>query len=244
MPHGHGHKAPAHAERVRVEAIPSAVLAPAPSTIRGINRALKRTFDVVVAAFALVLVAPVMVLVAIAIKLSSKGPVLFCQQRVGEAGEAFCFYKFRSMHTGNDDRVHREYVKKLINEGAAAHEENGEKVYKLKRDPRLIPIGSFIRRYSIDELPQLFNVLKGDMSLIGPRPPIPYEVEEYREWHKRRFEGPPGITGLWQVSGRNRLSFDEMVRLDIEYLDNWSFTRDLRILWRTVGVVLFDRNTA
>lgn len=209
--------------------------------IRGSNRLGKRAFDVVVASLALILVSPLLLLVALAIKLSSKGPVFFSQERIGEYGDSFRFFKFRSMHVNNDDSIHREYVKKLINDGEAAAEEGEEKVYKIKRDPRLIPIGAFIRRYSIDELPQLFNVLKGDMSLIGPRPPIPYEVQEYREWHKRRFEGPPGITGLWQVSGRNRLSFDEMVKLDIEYLENWSFSRDLTILWRTMGVVLFDR---
>ena len=112
-------------------------------------------------------------------------------------------------------------------------------VFKIKKDPRLIPIGGFIRKYSVDELPQLFNVLRGDMSLIGPRPPIPYEVEVYREWHRRRLDGPQGITGLWQVSGRNRLSFDEMVKLDIEYIENWSFALDIKILWRTVGAVLW-----
>jgi exopolysaccharide biosynthesis polyprenyl glycosylphosphotransferase len=214
------------------------------SNIRGGNRLVKRLFDVVAASFALLLLSPLMAVVAALIKLTSRGPVLFAQSRVGENGEPFRFLKFRSMHVGNDDSIHREYTRKLITEGThavqAAHDGKGA-VYKLKDDPRLIPIGKFIRKYSIDELPQLFNVLKGDMSLIGPRPPIPYEVEVYRQWHKRRFEGPPGITGLWQVSGRNRLSFEEMVKLDIEYLENWSFRRDLLILWRTMGVVLFDR---
>lgn len=211
------------------------------SNIRGGNRVVKRAFDIVVATLMLVLLSPLMALVALLIKLSSKGPVLFTQMRVGENGEAFRFLKFRSMHVNNDDRIHREYTQKLITEGAAAGADKNGVVYKIQKDPRLIPIGAFIRKYSIDELPQLINVLKGDMSLIGPRPPIPYEVEVYRGWHKRRFEGPPGITGLWQVSGRNRLSFDEMVKLDIEYLENWSFTRDLKILWRTAGVVLFDK---
>lgn len=211
------------------------------SNIRGGNRVVKRVFDMVVASLMLVLLSPLMALIAALIKLSSKGPVLFTQTRVGENGEPFRFLKFRSMHVGNDDRIHREYTQKLITEGAAAGADQKGVVYKIQKDPRLIPIGAFIRKYSIDELPQLFNVLKGDMSLIGPRPPIPYEVEVYRGWHKRRFEGPPGITGLWQVSGRNRLTFDEMVKLDIEYLENWSFTKDLKILWRTAGVVLFDK---
>lgn len=209
--------------------------------IRGVNRLSKRLFDMVVAALALFFIAPLMIVVAAIIKLSSKGPVFFTQMRVGENGQPFRFIKFRSMHVNNDDRIHREYTQKFITEGAADHEDAKGAVYKIKDDPRLIPIGPFIRKYSIDELPQLFNVVRGEMSLIGPRPPIPYEVDVYREWHKRRFEGPPGITGLWQVSGRNRLSFEEMVKLDIEYLDNWSLSRDLRILWRTMGVVLFGK---
>jgi exopolysaccharide biosynthesis polyprenyl glycosylphosphotransferase len=210
--------------------------------IRGANRFFKRMFDVAVAACALFLVAPLMIVVAALIKLTSKGPVFFTQIRIGENGQPFRFLKFRSMHVDNDDRIHREYTQKFINGAAEAGavDKKGA-IFKIKDDPRLIPIGWFIRKYSIDELPQLLNVLKGDMSLIGPRPPIPYEVEVYREWHKRRFEGPPGITGLWQVSGRNRLSFEEMVKLDIEYLENWSLGRDLKILWRTMGVVLFDK---
>jgi exopolysaccharide biosynthesis polyprenyl glycosylphosphotransferase len=210
-------------------------------SIQGSNRIVKRAFDLVAATTLLILVSPLMALVALAIKLSSKGPVLFAQTRVGESGRPFRFFKFRSMHVNNDDSAHRAYVQKLITQGEAAGADAEGAIYKIENDPRLIPIGAFIRRYSVDELPQLFNVLKGDMSLIGPRPPIPYEVEAYREWHRRRFDGPPGITGLWQVSGRNRLSFDEMVKLDIEYLENWSFTTDLKILWRTMGVVLFDR---
>ena len=146
------------------------------------------------------------------------------------------------MHVNNDDSIHREYARQWIEQGEAAHDDDGDKVYKIKKDPRLIPIGGFIRKYSVDELPQLLNVLRGDMSLIGPRPPIPYEVEVYREWHRRRLDGPQGITGLWQVSGRNRLSFDEMVKLDIEYIENWSFALDLKILWRTVGAVLWQHS--
>lgn len=230
-------------DRVELEAVAGVpILSLRRCNIRGANRLAKRAFDVVVAALALLLISPLMLVVAALIKLTSKGPVFFSQIRVGENAQPFRFYKFRSMRVDNDDSIHRAYTQKLIQEGAAAvTEESGERIYKIKNDPRLIPIGAFIRKYSVDELPQLLNVLKGDMSLIGPRPPVPYEVDVYREWHRRRFEGPPGITGLWQVSGRNRVTFDEMVKLDIEYLENWSFARDLKILWRTMGVVLFDR---
>ena len=210
--------------------------------IRGVNRLMKRFFDFTVAALMLLLLSPLMLAVAFLVKISSKGPVFYTQDRVGEGGRTFKFIKFRSMHVNNDDSIHREYARQWIEQGEAAHDDDGDKVYKIKKDPRLIPIGGFIRKYSVDELPQLLNVLRGDMSLIGPRPPIPYEVEVYREWHRRRLDGPQGITGLWQVSGRNRLSFDEMVKLDIEYIENWSFALDLKILWRTVGAVLWQHS--
>jgi len=230
-------------DRVSVDVVGGVpLLALRRSNIRGLNRLLKRAFDVVVSALMLVVLSPLMLAVSGLIKLASKGPVFFKQQRVGENGRVFEFIKFRSMHVNNDDGIHREYAKKWIAEGQAADKDRGDAVYKIKNDPRIIPyVGPFIRKYSVDELPQLLNVLRGDMSLIGPRPPIPYEVDVYREWHRRRLDGPQGITGLWQVSGRNRLSFDEMVKLDIEYIENWSFGLDLRILWRTIGVVLFDR---
>ncbi len=210
------------------------------SNITGFNWFIKRGFDVLASALLLLLAAPLMLGTAIAIRLSSKGPIFYVQQRVGYRGQVFPFFKFRSMHVGNSDAIHREYTKKWITENAA-HEDRGEvQVHKITNDPRIFPVGAFIRKYSIDELPQLLNVLRGEMSLIGPRPAVPYEVEVYREWHRRRFEAPPGITGLWQVSGRNRLSFEEMVQLDIEYLENWSFFRDIQILWRTIRVVLFE----
>jgi exopolysaccharide biosynthesis polyprenyl glycosylphosphotransferase len=211
------------------------------SNIRGTNRLIKRIVDVIVASLMLIILSPLMIAVAILIRLSSKGPVFFEQDRVGENGEVFRFLKFRTMYVNNDPTIHKEYAQKWITQNQAHTVDGQGALYKIRKDPRIIPTGGFLRKYSVDELPQLFNVLKGDMSLIGPRPPIPYEVEVYRNWHRRRFEGPPGITGLWQVSGRNRLSFDEMVKLDIEYLENWSFSRDLKILWRTMGVVLFDR---
>lgn len=206
------------------------------SNLTGVNYLMKRIFDLVVSGMLLVGAGPVMLISAAAIKLSSKGPVLFKQERVGLHGRTFNVLKFRSMHQGDDTHV-RDYVQKWIGQEAPATSVDGEALYKVSDDARVFPFGAFMRRFSIDELPQLINVLRGDMSLIGPRPPVPYEVEVYREWHRRRFEALPGITGLWQVSGRNRLSFDEMVKLDIEYIENWSVELDLKIAFRTVGEV-------
>src|SRR5215204_3015623 len=202
-------------------------------------RLLKRAFDVLVASLALLLLSPLWVLMAALIKLDSKGPVLYRQERVGMDGRIFLFLKFRTMRTGADDRVHREYQRRYI-EG---HPETNlgdslRPVYKLHDDPRVTRTGRWLRRTSLDELPQLLNVLRGDMSLVGPRPPIPYEVEAYALWHRKRLDMKPGMTGLWQVSGRNRLSFDEMVRLDLFYIENWSLWLDLKIMLRTLPVLL------
>jgi lipopolysaccharide/colanic/teichoic acid biosynthesis glycosyltransferase len=198
--------------------------------------AVKRLMDIVGSAIALILCAPVFAAVALAIKMSSKGPVVFKQRRVGQHGELFTFLKFRSMYVDSNSTIHKEYVKNLI-AGHAAYQptkDNGHGVYKLTRDPRITTIGAFLRRTSLDELPQLLNVLRGEMSLVGPRPPVPYEVESYEIWHRRRLlEAKPGITGLWQVSGRNRLRFDDMVRLDLAYARSWSPWLDIKILIRT-----------
>jgi exopolysaccharide biosynthesis polyprenyl glycosylphosphotransferase len=202
-------------------------------------RMLKRVFDVAAALAALVLLSPLWVLMALLIKLDSNGPVLYRQERVGMDGRIFLFLKFRTMRTGADDREHREYQRRYI-EG---HPETNlgdslRPVYKLHDDPRVTRTGRWLRRMSLDELPQLLNVLRGDMSLVGPRPPIPYEVEAYALWHRKRLDMKPGMTGLWQVSGRNRLSFDEMVRLDLFYIENWSLWLDLKIMLRTLPVLL------
>lgn len=211
------------------------------SNITGRNARLKRLFDVLAGAALLVPAAPIMIAAAAIIKVSSRGPAFHVGPRVGYRGKVFQFIKFRSMDVGNDDQIHRDYVKRWITEGkASANEIQGKKTHKIVNDPRVFPFGRFIRKYSIDELPQLFNVLRGDMSLVGPRPAMPYEVEVYSAVHCRRFEAPPGITGLWQVSGRNRLTFDEMIKLDVEYLENWSLLSDLLILGRTLRVVLFE----
>jgi lipopolysaccharide/colanic/teichoic acid biosynthesis glycosyltransferase len=199
---------------------------------------LKRSLDIMGSIAGLILFSPVFAFLPILIKLTSKGPVFFHQDRVGRNGRKFKFIKFRSMYLDNDDVIHREYVKQLI-KGKIASNGASQTVYKIQGDPRLTPIGRFIRKYSLDELPQFINVLKGDMSLVGPRPPICYEVEHYCGWQRNRLVGKkPGITGLWQVTGRSSTSFDEMVRLDLRYLKGWSITLDLKILLRTPGAVL------
>jgi exopolysaccharide biosynthesis polyprenyl glycosylphosphotransferase len=203
--------------------------------------ALKRTLDIIGSLAAIALLAPVMLLTALAISLTSPGPVIFRQIRLGKSGTPFVFLKFRSMVCNADDRIHRQYVASLIDgDLQGINQGDAEKpLYKMKSDPRVTLVGQFIRKTSIDELPQLFNVLKGDMSLVGPRPALPYEVERYQPWHLRRIlEIRPGITGLWQVEGRSKTSFDDMVRLDLRYIRSCSLVLDLKILIRTVKVVL------
>ena len=202
-------------------------------------RVLKRTFDLIVAALAIVLLLPVWLLIALLIKLASKGPVFYTQERVGMDGRLFLLYKFRTMKAGADPELHREYQKAFIAGRAEANIGNDNKpTYKLLADPRITRIGKLLRRTSLDEVPQLLNVLLGDMSIVGPRPPIPYEVEAYELWHRKRLDMKPGLTGLWQVSGRNRLPFEEMVRLDLFYIENWSLLLDLKIILRTGLVML------
>ncbi len=205
------------------------------------TQTLKRAIDILGSALLIVLFLPLLVLIAIAVKVTSKGPVFFKQQRVGQHGRHFTFLKFRSMRDRNDHSAHREYVKKMIAGNAERISLNGsgEGVFKLVDDPRITPLGRFLRRTSLDELPQFFNVLMGDMSLVGPRPPIPYEVAAYQTWHRRRvLQVKPGITGLWQVTGRSRVSFDDMVRLDLQYANFWSLRLDFKILIRTPAAVI------
>jgi lipopolysaccharide/colanic/teichoic acid biosynthesis glycosyltransferase len=201
----------------------------------------KRVMDIAGSALALVAFAPLFLTIAIAIRVSSRGPVFFRQKRIGQFGACFVFLKFRSMYVNNDPSVHEKYVRELIAGQAErqASTGHGEGVYKLVDDPRVTSVGNFLRRTSLDELPQLLNVFKGEMSLVGPRPPVPYEVGAYDLWHRRRLlEVKPGMTGLWQVSGRNRIKFDEMVRLDLTYARNWSPWMDIKILLRTPRAVL------
>ena len=208
---------------------------------RKVSRTLKRMMDILGSSLALAFFSPIFLIIAIAVKVTSDGPIFFRQRRVGQYGNPFVFLKFRSMYTNNDAEVHKQYVKRLIAGKADKHPSNGngEGVYKLTKDSRITRVGAFLRKTSLDELPQFLNVLKGDMSLVGPRPPIPYEVEAYAIWHRRRLlEAKPGITGLWQVSGRSRVKFDDMVRLDLEYARNWSPWMDIKILLRTPGAVV------
>lgn len=203
--------------------------------------ATKRLTDVLGSLLLLGILSPVFLIIAAAIKLTSRGPVLFRQKRIGEHGTPFTFLKFRSMYLNNNANEHREYVRQLI-AGQAERKSAGGKtqgVFKLTNDPRITPVGRVLRRSSLDELPQLLNVLRGEMSLVGPRPPVPYEVEFYATWHRRRLlEAKPGITGLWQVHGRSRVEFDDMVRLDLRYARECSPLLDLKILLQTPKAVM------
>lgn len=204
---------------------------------------LKRVLDVVAASIGLLITMPFAVVIAVLIKISSPGPVLFRQSRVGRDGKPFMFYKFRSMSVGNDDSQHRKYIKLFIegNEEELRKLQGGKKLYKMTSDDRITLVGRFLRRTSLDELPQLLNVLKGEMSMVGPRPHLAYEVELYKEWHRRRLQGMPGITGWWQIHGRSRVPFDQAVEMDIWYLERQSLILDIRIMLRTVTKAIVGR---
>lgn len=208
----------------------------------GGDQRLKRAFDFAGALCGGIVILPVVLVLALLVRISSPGPVLFRQVRIGKRGRPFTFYKFRSMRVDNDDSAHRAYVSSLLQHGAAAATDGtGRRVYKLVDDARVTGIGSFLRRTSLDELPQLLNVLRGEMSLVGPRPCVPFEYELYRDWQKRRLAFTPGMTGLWQVTGRSFVGFEDMVLLDLFYIANWSFGTDIKLLWRTVPVVIWGR---
>lgn len=201
----------------------------------------KRLMDIIGSIVGLILCLPVLVIIALAIRVTSKGPVLFRQVRLGQYGKKFTFLKFRSMYVNSDQKIHEEYVKRFI-VGASGTEQTAghqQKLYKLTADPRITPVGRFLRNTSLDELPQFLNVLRGEMSLVGPRPPVIYEFARYDLWHKQRLSAvKPGITGLWQVDGRSRVKFDDMVRLDIRYARSWSLWLDVKILLQTPRAVV------
>lgn len=196
--------------------------------------AAKRVLDIIGGAVGILLAGPIMIAAAIAIKLDSKGPVLFKQVRAGRNGRKFTMYKFRSM-----------VVDAEAKKAALMHlNEMGGPVFKIKRDPRITSVGRFIRKTSIDELPQFFNIFMGDMSMVGPRPPLPSEVEDYEAWQRRRLSVKPGLTGLWQVSGRNQVDFDEWMKLDLDYIDTWTIWLDIKILFKTIPAVLFHKGAS
>ncbi len=205
-----------------------------------IGRSVKRLVDIVLATIGLVLTLPLLMLIALAVRRDSPGTVLFKQARVGADGRLFTLFKFRSMVDGNDDSNHRLYVTRYIRGQA---ERNGD-MFKLVDDPRVTRMGHWLRRTSLDELPQLWNVLRGEMSLVGPRPSLPSEVALYDDEARQRLRVKPGLTGLWQVSGRSSLSFEEMVALDVRYWQRWSLLLDLTILLKTPGTVVTGRGTA
>lgn len=200
------------------------------------NFFIKRIIDIFGSIAAILLFSPLFIILPILIKMTSEGPVFFRQKRIGQYGKTFTFLKFRTMAHNNNPKIHQEYIKKLIRDSQAysVAEGQSEATYKIKGDPRVTPLGSFLRKTSFDEIPQFFNVLGGDMSLVGPRPPIPYELEDYEIWHLRRvLEVQPGITGLWQVKGRSRTTFNEMVRLDLQYINQWSLWLDIKLILQT-----------
>jgi lipopolysaccharide/colanic/teichoic acid biosynthesis glycosyltransferase len=212
-----------------------------PHTRRGrLYGLIKRALDVAGSVTLLVAFAPLFLLIALAVRLTSPGPVFFRQVRVGRMMKPFTILKFRTMSVTADHAIHHEFVAQFIQAGGpAARKPGAPELFKIANDPRVTPVGRLLRKTSLDELPQLWNVLRGEMSLVGPRPPIPYEVEQYKTWHCRRvLEAKPGITGLWQVTGRSRTTFDEMVRLDIRYARTCSLANDLKILLATPAAVI------
>jgi exopolysaccharide biosynthesis polyprenyl glycosylphosphotransferase len=204
-----------------------------PVRLSGSQTVVKRAFDLVASVTGLLLLSPLVGAVALTVRMTSSGPVFYRQRRVGQRGRPFTMLKFRTMRDGADAEVAELRLKHGMN----------DLMFKLRDDPRITRVGRLLRRFSIDEVPQLLNVARGDMSLVGPRPPLPEEVAEYEDWQFDRLEVPPGITGLWQVSGRSELSFDECVRLDLFYIENWSLAYDIYIVAKTLPV-LFTRRGA
>jgi lipopolysaccharide/colanic/teichoic acid biosynthesis glycosyltransferase len=200
---------------------------------------VKRGIDILVSLLLLIILAPLFLAIAGLVKLSSRGPVLFRQVRIGQMMKPFMFLKFRTMYAGSDHAIHRSYVNWFISSSGKAKENEKHTVFKMTNDPRITPIGHLLRKISFDELPQLWNVLRGDMSLVGPRPPLRYELRQYKPWHRHRvLEAKPGITGLWKVTGRSRTTFDEMVRLDLRYIREQSLWADTKIFLATPAAVI------
>ena len=217
----------------KIDGVPAITIQP--NKFSEVSRAIKRVSDLILAYTGLLLTAPLLALAGILIKVSSPGPVFFKQVRIGKNGCPFTIYKLRTMRDGQDDSLHRQYLQDFISTNKTAGEnEEGEKQFKLDNDPRVTKVGKMLRRLSLDEIPQLINVIRGEMSLVGPRPPLPYEVEMYKNWHGKRLQVKPGITGLWQVTARSAVGFDDMVMLDLYYIEHWSLLLDFQLLLKTI----------
>jgi lipopolysaccharide/colanic/teichoic acid biosynthesis glycosyltransferase len=238
--HDGSHSPAADPERDVAAAIPAALHVSVGDIVRS---GLKRGLDIAASAALLFLLSPLFALIAILMKLKSPGPIFFGQARVGESGKPFTMFKFRTMHVNNDPSIHQAFVSQFIKAGAPNGGDAGaDAPFKIVNDPRVTSIGRILRSTSLDELPQFWNVLRGDMSLVGPRPALRYEVEQYKPWHYRRvLEAKPGITGLWQVSGRSRTTFDDMVRLDLRYAKKSSAWTDIKILLATPRAVIMGK---
>jgi len=230
------------AEKLDVEQYASIPLVAIPT--KPVHRTVfqdKRIIDIVAAGLALIVLAPLFLCIAVAIKLSSPGPIIYRQTRIGKNGQSFNFYKFRSMHVSNDDSQHKDYVTNYIKNNNTECPSSDLPVFKITNDPRIFKFGRFIRKTSLDEFPQLFNVLRGDMSLVGPRPCLPYEWECYENWHKNRLNVTPGCTGIWQALGRSSVTFEEMVTLDLYYIANLSLWLDLKVIINTFPVIFLGK---
>jgi lipopolysaccharide/colanic/teichoic acid biosynthesis glycosyltransferase len=231
----------------RLRVPPATPIAPAEMALDGqlpaaLTSATKRALDVVAASLLIVLSSPVWLVAAALISLASPGPILFRQERIGVGGRPFACLKFRTMQHGVSDEAHRSLISRMLNPEPDVDPDDAP--YKLADDARVVPATRWLRKLSLDELPQLINVLRGEMSVVGPRPPLPYEVDKYAAWQLERLSVKPGITGLWQVSGRNRLSYKEMCALDIQYVRSWSLWLDLRIMASTPWVMFVDHGAA
>jgi lipopolysaccharide/colanic/teichoic acid biosynthesis glycosyltransferase len=234
----HAHT-PAPAADAGLQAVDTLLPSIGPNRDAGLYAFSKRTLDLTASLALLTLLSPLLLLIAALVKFRSPGPVFFRQVRIGEMAKPFTMLKFRTMHINNDNAVHQQYVSWFIKSSGQAQQSGNGGVFKITNDPRVTVIGRFLRKTSLDELPQLWNVVRGDMSLVGPRPPLKYEVDQYERWHCRRvLEAKPGITGLWQVSGRSRTTFDEMVRLDLRYAKTCSLWTDIKILLATPAAVI------
>jgi exopolysaccharide biosynthesis polyprenyl glycosylphosphotransferase len=222
-----------HSPVGKIDGIPAVTIQP-----RGyseVSLVVKRFIDLVVGCIGFLLATPILAVTALLIKLDSPGPIFFRQKRLGRNGRPFTIYKLRTMVDHQDDDIHRQYSKDFIaNNRIAGKASNGDELFKLENDPRVTRVGKYLRKLSIDELPQLINVIRGAMSLVGPRPPLPYEAELYKDWHNKRLQVKPGITGLWQVTARSTVGFDDMVMLDLYYVEHWSLLFDFQLMLKTI----------